>query len=128
MRIDRLADGSVRQAGTALLAGSALCLDKAVRNVIGWKLATVDEAIAMASANPLSVLAPALAAHGIIPEISQVEWSADLRHWTGIPVNANGGGAVSIVENDSGPDRIEVALPGSAGPGGVFVRLRASLR
>lgn len=78
MRIDRLADGSVRQAGTALLAGSALCLDKAVRNVIGWKLATVDEAIAMASANPLSVLAPALSAMGITPAAGHVEWSRDL--------------------------------------------------
>ena len=78
MRIDRLADGSVRQAGTALLAGSALCLDRAIRNVVDWKLATVEEAIAMASAHPLEVLAPALAAHGIMPAAGQVEWSADL--------------------------------------------------
>jgi N-acetylglucosamine-6-phosphate deacetylase len=78
MRIDRHADDSVRQAGTNLLAGSALCLDEAVRNIIAWKLATAAEAIAMASTNPLSVLAPALALHGIVPAVGQVEWSDEL--------------------------------------------------
>jgi N-acetylglucosamine-6-phosphate deacetylase len=78
MRIERHADGSVRQAGTALLAGSALCLDRAVRNVVGWKLATVAEAFAMATTNPMSVLAPALAVHGIVPAAGHIVWSDDL--------------------------------------------------
>ncbi|WNJ91453.1 N-acetylglucosamine-6-phosphate deacetylase [Bosea sp. 685] len=79
MSVERLADGSVRQTGTALLAGSALCLDAAIRNVVAWGLATPDEAIAMASHHPLAVLAPALAAHGIALADSEVEWSDDLR-------------------------------------------------
>ncbi|POR48685.1 N-acetylglucosamine-6-phosphate deacetylase [Bosea psychrotolerans] len=79
MSVERLADGSVRQTGTALLAGSALCLDAAIRNVVAWGLATPDEAIAMASRHPLAVLAPALAARGIALADSEVEWSDDLR-------------------------------------------------
>ncbi|SFI51348.1 N-acetylglucosamine-6-phosphate deacetylase [Bosea sp. OK403] len=79
MSVERLADGSVRQTGTALLAGSALCLDAAIRNVVAWGLATPDEAIAMGSRHPLAVLAPALAAHGIALADSEVEWSDDLR-------------------------------------------------
>ncbi len=79
MSVERLADGSVRQTGTALLAGSALCLDAAIRNVVAWGLAIPDEAIAMASRHPLAVLAPALAAHGIALADSEVEWSDDLK-------------------------------------------------
>ncbi len=63
--IERGADGSVRMPGTEGLAGSALTLDQAVRNVVAWGLATEDEALAMASTNPARVLRPALAAHGI---------------------------------------------------------------
>lgn len=79
MGVERLADGSVRQTGTALLAGSALCLDAAIRNVVAWGLATPDDAIAMASRHPLAVLAPALAAHGIALADNEVEWSDALK-------------------------------------------------
>ena len=78
MGIERKADGSVRQEGTALLAGSALCLDQAVRNVVAWQLATAAEALAMASVNPLACLAPALEKRGIVPLASHVAWSDDL--------------------------------------------------
>jgi N-acetylglucosamine-6-phosphate deacetylase len=76
--IERGADGSVRLAGTGLLAGSALCLDKAIRNVVGWGLATVEEAVAMASAHPLAVLQPALAARGLAITPGEVTWSDQL--------------------------------------------------
>jgi N-acetylglucosamine-6-phosphate deacetylase len=79
MDIEHAADGSVRIPGTAALAGSALCLDQAVRNVIA--LGFVDErtALDMASAHPAAVLAPALAHHGIrLPE-SAVAWTGSLR-------------------------------------------------
>jgi N-acetylglucosamine-6-phosphate deacetylase len=78
MDIDRKADSSVRLAGTGSLAGSALCLDQAVRNVVAWKLATPAQAFAMASHNPLAILAPALAAFGITLPASEVWWTDDL--------------------------------------------------
>lgn len=78
MRIERKADGSVRQQGTDLLAGSALCLDQAVRNIVAWQLASVPEALAMASGNPRACLSPALARRGLSPATGHVGWSDEL--------------------------------------------------
>jgi len=50
-----------------VLAGSALRLDQAVRNVVGWGFATAEQAIGMASTRPAALLAVELA-----PEA--VEW------------------------------------------------------
>jgi N-acetylglucosamine-6-phosphate deacetylase len=78
MSIEHAPDGSVRVPGSEVLAGSALCLDQAVRNLVAWGLATPADAIRMASANPAALLAHALAAHGIaLPEAS-VTWSPSL--------------------------------------------------
>ena len=78
MDIERAADGSVRIPGTATLAGSALCLDQAVRNIVAWGFADKTMALAMASAHPAALLAPALAQHGIrLPE-SAVTWTGSL--------------------------------------------------
>ncbi len=79
MAIERDEEGAVRLPGGATLAGSALALDDAVRNVVGWGVAAPEQALRMASANPLSVLAPALRAHGVELEPSEVAWSHDLR-------------------------------------------------
>jgi N-acetylglucosamine-6-phosphate deacetylase len=65
MAIERSADGRVQAPGTDVLAGSALRLDDAVRNIAAWGLADEAEARAMASTRPLALLAPAFAAHGI---------------------------------------------------------------
>ncbi|AMJ63215.1 N-acetylglucosamine-6-phosphate deacetylase [Bosea sp. PAMC 26642] len=78
MEIDRTPSGAVRLPGATSLAGSALCLDQAVRNLVAWGLATVEEALAMASRTPLALLASALAAYGLAEPESEVEWSADL--------------------------------------------------
>jgi N-acetylglucosamine-6-phosphate deacetylase len=79
MDIEHAADGSVRVPGTATLAGSALCLDQAVRNIITRGFADAATALAMASVHPAGVLAPALAHHGIhLPE-SAVAWTGSLR-------------------------------------------------
>jgi N-acetylglucosamine-6-phosphate deacetylase len=75
MAIEHAADGSVRVPGSVMLAGSALRLDQAVRNVIAWELATPIEAIRLASDNPTAVLAPALAASGACLASATVEWS-----------------------------------------------------
>jgi len=65
MRIERDSAGAVRVPGSDVLAGSALTLDQAVKNVVGWNLATPDQALRLASHNPRTLLAPALDAHGI---------------------------------------------------------------
>ena len=77
MTIEHTADGSVRLPGTATLAGSALCLDQAVRNVMAWGLADAAAALAMASTQPNALLAPALAYHQIAAPLYRVAWSAD---------------------------------------------------
>lgn len=72
MTIEHTADGSVRVPGTATLAGSALRLDQAVRNLVAWGLADAGQAMAMASANPAALL-------GIERSGGRVTWSEDLR-------------------------------------------------
>ena len=78
MRIEHAADGSVRVPGAESLAGSALRLDQAIRNVVTWGLATAEQAIAMASTTPNALLASALDAHGIAAASGSVGWSSDL--------------------------------------------------
>ncbi len=56
MRIEHAADGSVREPGGPVLAGSALRLDQAVRNVVAWGFAGAEQAIAMASIQPAALL------------------------------------------------------------------------
>ena len=72
-------DGSVRRLGTGTLAGSALTLDQAVRNVAGWRVADAAGAVAMASTVPAALLAPALAARGIRLPSGAVTWTDELR-------------------------------------------------
>ena len=67
MRIEHAADGSVREPGRPTLAGSALRLDQAVRNVVAWGMAGTDQAIAMASARPAALL-------GFSDQASSVTW------------------------------------------------------
>jgi N-acetylglucosamine-6-phosphate deacetylase len=71
MRIEHAPDGSVREPGSPVLAGSALRLDQAVRNVVGWGIASADQAIAMASARPAALL-------GVPDVASNVNWDAAL--------------------------------------------------
>jgi N-acetylglucosamine-6-phosphate deacetylase len=84
MTIEHTADGSVRVPGADTLAGSALCLDQAVRNIVAWKLADPAAALAMASIQPNALLAPALAHHGIALRQTRVAWTAAL-HPAGTP-------------------------------------------
>lgn len=77
MDIERTQEGAIRLPGGAL-AGSALCLDQAVRNLVAWGLATPDQALALASTRPLALLAPALAAQGLSTPAGEVTWREDL--------------------------------------------------
>jgi N-acetylglucosamine-6-phosphate deacetylase len=79
MSIERGADGTVRQADADSLAGSSLCLDAAVRNVVGWGFAGAEQALAMASAHPLAAIGPALSARNITLPESGVGWDEGLR-------------------------------------------------
>ena len=72
--IARGEDGAVHLAGSATLAGAALTLDAAVRNVAAWGLASADDAIRMASANPAALLTQA----GKIAPAGEAAWSEDL--------------------------------------------------
>ena len=79
MRIEHTPDGSVRVPGASGLAGSALRLDQAVRNLVAWEIATPEAAMALAGERPAALLAPVLAAHRINLPRATVQWSADLR-------------------------------------------------
>jgi len=76
--IQHTPDGSVRIPGTTTLAGSALCLDQAVRNLVAWNLTDAATALAMASTQPNALLAAALEHHGITLSGAEVTWSPDL--------------------------------------------------
>ncbi|HEX2940535.1 MAG TPA: N-acetylglucosamine-6-phosphate deacetylase, partial [Rhodopila sp.] len=74
MTIQHAPDGSVRMPGTTTLAGSALRLDQAVRNLVAWNLAPPAMALAMASTHPAGLLAR----HRIAVPKGQVDWSETL--------------------------------------------------
>ena len=74
MRIEHAADGSVRVPGSEVLAGSALRLDQAIRNLAAWSLATAEEAHDMASAHPAALM-------GMWRVPGYVEWDEDLFPW-----------------------------------------------
>jgi N-acetylglucosamine-6-phosphate deacetylase len=71
MQIEHTADGSVREPGSPVLAGSALRLDQAVRNIVAWGFASAQQAIAMASTQPAAVL-------GVTLPQSTIMWDAGL--------------------------------------------------
>jgi N-acetylglucosamine-6-phosphate deacetylase len=79
MTIEHMPDGSVTVPGTSALAGSALCLDQAVRNLISWNLAAPVAALSMASTQPAALIAPALSRHRIAAQPSRVTWGAGYR-------------------------------------------------
>jgi N-acetylglucosamine-6-phosphate deacetylase len=79
MRIEHAADGSVRIPGSSVLAGSALRLDQAVRNLVAWGLASPDAALRLASDRPAALLASALTAHGLTLPAGRIAWSGALR-------------------------------------------------
>ncbi|MEK1888922.1 MAG: N-acetylglucosamine-6-phosphate deacetylase [Phyllobacterium sp.] len=75
MRIHRSADGSVGLPGLKGLAGSALRLDDAIRNLVHWRIATFEQAVQMASTRLLDVLEPVLRARSIALPEAEIEWS-----------------------------------------------------
>ena len=89
MEIEGREDGSVRLPGTGTLAGSALTLERAVRNLVEWGIACLAEAVTMASVAPRALLGPALDAHGIAMPPGHADWQ-------GVSVaGAQAGGAIA---------------------------------
>ena len=79
MVVEHAPDGSVRLPGSRYLAGSALTLDAAVRNLVDWNLATPEQAIRMASHNPRALMGSALKHFSAEIDAGEVEWSPELR-------------------------------------------------
>lgn len=78
MQVESRADGSVRVPGGIGLAGSALRMDDAVRNLVRWGIADFAHAVDMASKNVAALLGPILEAHGLSLPASEVEWTDDM--------------------------------------------------
>ena len=75
MDVEHTAAGAVVQPGASNLAGSALTLDQAVRNVVAWGIADPATAIAMASRHARAALARPLAHHAITLSPGRVAWN-----------------------------------------------------
>lgn len=71
--------GAVRAANESFLAGSSLSMDRALRNIVTWRIVDFRGALRMACANPLALLEPALRAHGISLAAGQILWNDEIR-------------------------------------------------
>lgn len=69
-------DGAVRQPGGVGLAGSALRLDQAVRNLVEWKIAQPPLAVAMASEHPRRAMARSFQHYGVKLDAGTIEWNS----------------------------------------------------
>ncbi|WP_424928935.1 N-acetylglucosamine-6-phosphate deacetylase [Amaricoccus tamworthensis] len=75
MQVRLLDDGRVVQPTGADLAGSALRLDQAVRNLVDWSIAKPDAAASMAGSAARQAVARSLAHYGIVLEPGQITWT-----------------------------------------------------
>ena len=78
MEVELGHDGAVRVPGQGGLAGSALRLDDAVRNVVRWGIADAAGAVEMASDAPRRALAAGLARRGFRIDPGAVTWDDGL--------------------------------------------------
>jgi N-acetylglucosamine-6-phosphate deacetylase len=79
MTVERDDAGTVRLPGGAGLAGSSLCMDDAVRNLVRFGIADPAQAVETASAAPARVLRAALSRFGSPLAPSSIAWTEDLR-------------------------------------------------
>ncbi|MBF0678670.1 MAG: N-acetylglucosamine-6-phosphate deacetylase [Devosia sp.] len=79
MQIERTREGAMVQPGRVNLAGSALCLDAAVRNTINWTGLPPETVVAMAATAPRKAIAKSLSHHGIRLDPGTLRWSSDLQ-------------------------------------------------
>ena len=88
IEVEATSDGVVRIPKSKYLAGSTLTMDQALRNVIKWNVGDFRAALKMACANPINLIAPALAARNIVPVIGEIEWTPDF-HPRSVRINAS---------------------------------------
>lgn len=70
-----LEDGRVVQASGSGLAGSALRLDQAVRNLVDWSIADPETAVTMAGSAPRAALTRSLFFNGTSLDAGRLEWT-----------------------------------------------------
>ncbi len=70
--------GKVTGVGSPGLAGSALRLDQAVRNVVGWRITTPEQATVMAGDRPRAAIQYALQHHGLAIDAGRIQWNSAL--------------------------------------------------
>lgn len=78
MTVEAHPEGWVGVPGRPGLAGSALRLDQAVRNLAAWNIADPPQAARMATDRPLAALARSLDRFGISLDPGTLEWSSNL--------------------------------------------------
>lgn len=78
MEVERTHEGKMVQQGRTMLAGSALCLDQAVRNTMAWTGLGAETARAMASSTPRRSLARSMQHYGIALDGGRVRWASDM--------------------------------------------------
>lgn len=78
MEVERTHEGKMVQPGRTMLAGSALCLDQAVRNTMAWTGLGAETVLAMASSSPRRALSRSMQHYGIAMETSCVRWASDM--------------------------------------------------
>lgn len=71
-------NGSVSMSGGSGLAGSALHLDQAVRNIVNWSIAEPSAAVLMASQQACNAIARSLNHAGISIDPGKLEWNSGL--------------------------------------------------
>ncbi|WP_372923004.1 N-acetylglucosamine-6-phosphate deacetylase [Roseovarius sp.] len=75
MDVRLLEGGRVVQPSGTGLAGSALRLDQAVRNLVDWTIATPETAVKMAGPAARAALSRTMAHHGIVLDPGSISWS-----------------------------------------------------
>jgi len=78
MGVERTHEGKMVQPGRTMLAGSALCLDQAIRNTMAWTGLGAETALAMASSAPRRALTRTMQHYGIAVEGGHVRWASDM--------------------------------------------------
>lgn len=83
MEVELSEEGVVRVPGSQYLAGAALLMHVAVKNIVTWEIASFEQALQMASTNPLALLLPAMKAHGVTMaasegDLGEIVWGENL--------------------------------------------------
>jgi len=79
MAVELNTRGIVHVAGSSLLAGSSLTMDRALANIVSWGIADFRSALRMGCANPMALLWPVCEAHGVTQGLGEIIWGRNHR-------------------------------------------------